>query len=397
MSSWRSTGFALWAIAAIAVTGCSSTSIPSRALRLATGQAGPGSSVPFDRLVMIGETFEAQGNYAKAQRMFNIVLSKNPNNTQAAQAVRRIAARQQNNGKVFEGTGNSGSPTNLGMPETMMASAQAGYRAASPTPPPVRETVRKPIRTLVAASTIPTRSTQVGAPFKAPSRPVVEPVAKPAPEDWALPRIAPSPVFNNPETGRVTMVNHETPQPSAFEMPKLPAGAQPVVPAAINIEACLDNPAGHVPTLISSLTSADPDVRSLAAFLLGEAGVAGRDGLADLQTRLSAESADNIRITVAESVSKLDRTNLQARSVLISTLRSGSPALKSQAAFALRVFAGSGDQEVLETLSAALSETNTDVVSMAALSLSDFGPQANGALAALEAAKQGTNQQVREA
>ncbi|MFK7818684.1 MAG: HEAT repeat domain-containing protein, partial [Planctomycetaceae bacterium] len=71
--------------------------------------------------------------------------------------------------------------------------------------------------------------------------------------------------------------------------------------------------------------------------------------------------------------------------------------LKSQAAFALRVFAGSGDQEVLETLSAALSETNTDVVSMAALSLSDFGPQANGALAALEAAKQGTNQQVREA
>jgi hypothetical protein len=348
---------------------------------------------------MIGETFEAQGNYAKAQRMFNVVLSKNPNHSAAAQGIRRIASRQQNNGRVFEGTGQPASPTGLGMPDVMMASAQAGYRAAPAPKPAVRQSTPKPVRTLVAAATIPTRSNNVGASFKPPVTAVASKStrAKTAPEDWSLPNIAPSPVFSNPESGRVKMVNHEAPTQSAFEMPKLPTTMAATVPASINIEACLDNPADHVPTLISALTAVDPDIRSLAAFLLGEAGAAGRTGLADLQTRLSTESSDGIRVTVAESVSKLDSANQQARSVLLSTMESESPGLRSQAAFALRVFAGAADKQVLQTLVTALSDSNADVVSMAALSLSDFGPQATGALSALEAAKSAASPQLIEA
>ena len=80
MRSWRTIGLAVWALCAVAVSGCSSTSLPSRFVRLATGQVGPAQNIPYDRLVTIGQTFEAQGNYDKAERMYNLVLAKQPNN-----------------------------------------------------------------------------------------------------------------------------------------------------------------------------------------------------------------------------------------------------------------------------------------------------------------------------
>ncbi len=402
MSSWRSFGLTLWALAAVTFTGCSTTSIPARAMRLATGQIKPGANVPFNRLVDIAETFENQGNFTKAQRMYNLVLSKNPNNTQASQGIRRIAGLRKNDGRVFEGTGKPSTSSPMNQPEVMLAGASGRSTGNVSTAIATTESVTDPrpksVGALVASSTIPTRSTNRGMPFRPPTTTpgtTQQPGRAVAPEDWTLPQAAPSPVFANPEAGRVKLDASElAPQP--FVMPaSLTVQSAPAT--AINIEACLDRPQDHVPTLLAALNAADPEARSLAAFLIGEAGPAGFSGLPSLRSRLAMESSETIRVTVAESICKLDRSDIQARSVLIRSLTSHDAKTRSTAAFALRVFAGYSDQEVIRALVAALSDTNVGVVSMAALSLSDFGSHATAALPALEATKAGARPQMKEA
>ena len=400
MSSWRSTGLTLWALATIALSGCSSTSIPARLARIATGQVGPSESVPFDRLVSIGKTFEAQGNYDKAQRMYNMVLSRQPNNVDAGQSMRRLVALRRNNGRVFEGTGKPllpAAPSMQRQQAVMMASApqpqssgitqvsnesftSGGLRVAKP----------KSVQALTAASTVPYRS----QPNKQTTKSEPELSVPPTEEEWTLPRVAPTPVFNNPEAGRVSMDTMAPAEP--FVMPKT-RSAPTVVAAPINIEACLDNPENHMTELTGALAAADPDVRSLAAFLLGEAGPSARPAINQLRSRLSTESSEPIRISVAEAIAKLDSSDEIAKSFMLKAIGSKDPSIRSQAAFAMRVFAESADQRTVSALESAVADPDQNVAAMAALSLSDFGAKAVSALPALTNARVGASQEVKDA
>lgn len=405
MSSWRSTGLALWALVTIAMSGCSSTSLPVRMVRVATGQVRPTGTVPYDRLVAIGKTFETQGNYGKAQRMYNMVLSRQPNNVEATQSLRRIAALRKNDGKVFDG-GQPAGPATPAMQQqaVMMASASQPHG----TPARVTQTStttstraprrKKSVQALTASSTVPVRSPKpnTDSGFSIPTGAgYTKRSAAPPREDWSLPRVAPAPVFGNPEAGRVRMDNAAKAQP--FVMPRAAAAGSALPVSSINIEACLDNPENHINELVAALASPDPDMRSLAAFLLGESGSAARPGFHLLRGRLATETSDSIRVTVAEAICKLDSSDVHAKSMLLNCMSSPDASIRSQSAFAMRVFAGSPDQHTLRALESALADTNTDVAAMAALSLSDFGAKAKPALPALEAAKNGSSQQVRDA
>ena len=402
MSSWRSTGLALWALTTIALSGCSSTSIPARLARIATGQVRPNGSVPFDRLVAIGKTFEAQGNYDKAQRMYNMVLSRQPNNVDAGQSMRRLVALRQNNGRIFEGTGRRVLPAAPAAPAmqrqqaVMMASAprpQSGITQVSNESPAsggLRVAKPKSIQALTAVSTVPFRT----RPKKQVKKSEPDLSVPPLEEEWTLPRVAPSPVFDNPEAGRVTMDTMAPVEP--FVMPK--TRSEPTVVAGpINIEACLDNPENHISELTGALAAADPDVRSLAAFLLGEAGPSARPALNQLRSRLSTETSEPIRISVAEAISKLDSSDKSARSFMLKALGSTDSSIRSQAAFAMRVFADSADQRTVSALESAVADSDQNVAAMAALSLSDFGAKAMSALPALKNARVGASQEVKDA
>lgn len=414
MSSWRSIGLAVWALCAVALSGCSSTSLPGRFVRIATGQVGPAQNIPFDRLVTVGQTFEAQGKYTEAQRMYNLVLSKQPNNVHAAQSMRRLAALRSSNGRVFDGAQQY---QQSAPPTQMMAAAQhqtptiqmVSATSAAPVPQTKR---RKSVSTLTAASTVPFRTK--ARPQSQPASneefaaPIIRQVANEVrqdqaplpPEEWTLPRVAPAPSFQHPETGRVRLENTHVAAAPVQAAPATAITAPPAMTAAapINIESCLDNPALHVGKLQQALTSADPDTRSLAAFLLGEAGQEAASALPVLKLRLTAENDESLRVTIAESVAKLDSSDVQARTVLLSGLRSSNTAIRSQAAFGLRVFAAAADKTpTLEALTSALADSDADVVAMAALSLSDFGTNGKSALPGLEAAKTGASKEVQDA
>jgi hypothetical protein len=368
-------------------------------VRVATGQVGPSGSVPFDRLVSIGKTFEAQGNYDKAQRMYNMVLSRQPNNVDAGQSMRRLVALRQNNGRVFEGTGRPilpAAPAMQRQQSVMMASApqpQSGITQVSnesSTSGGLRVAKPKSVQALTAASTVPFRT----RPKKQVKQSEPELSVPPKEEEWTLPRVAPSPVFDNPEAGRVSMESMAPVEP--FVMPK--TRSEPTVVAApINIEACLDNPENHISELTGALAAADPDVRSLAAFLLGEAGQSARPALNQLRSRLSAETSEPIRVSVAEAISKLDSSDQSARSFMLRALNSRDSSIRSQAAFAMRVFADSADQELVSALELAVADSDQNVAAMAALSLSDFGSKAVSALPTLKNVRSGASQEVKDA
>lgn len=399
-------------------------------MRLAAGQVGPAQNIPYDRLVTIGQTFEAQGNYDKAERMYRLVLSKQPNNVQASHSIHRVMAMRSNNGRVFDGSmyqqpsvapampvmpQGQGQPTHMlaGQPGPngiqMVSATVVAPATAAPVPAkPKSKSV------LTAASTVPirTKTTRVRTAATTDDSeefavPIVRTTAtRPANraalprEEWTLPRVAPSPNYAHPETGRVRLENTNVAAAPVQESlgANVYGSTQTAAPAQINIEACLDNPSLHVDKLARALSAADPDVRSLAAFLLGEAGNDAISALPQLKTRLSSEADESIRISMAEGVAKIDKADVQAKTTLLAGLRSTNTAVRSQAAFGLRVYAAAvGSQPTVDALTTALSDSDGDVVAMAALSLSDFGTNGKSALPGLEAAKAGATKEVQDA
>lgn len=397
MRSWRSSGLALWAIVAVSLAGCSSTSIPARAVRVATGQVQPVNSVSADRLIAIGRTFERQGNFARAQGLYNLVLSQHPGDSEAAQGLQRIADLQSGHNQIFDGAAPSpaAAPAN-----TMMAAAQQTphTRTASATQP-----VASPVRTVAAQAPAVTQ-----AQVTAPAEPVAANLADTG--NWQLPRgaeVAAPEVESESVSGRASFdstgvetdpIETAVDEPAAAVEADNAAGisrATLIDPEPIDIEACLDNPADHIELLSYCLSDADPDTRSLAAFLLGESGQ--HETLNLLRDRLTTEPSPQIRATVAEAIGKLDCSDAGARECLLSGLRSDSVPLRSQSAFALRVFAAAPELETLAALEHALSDAHAEVTAMAALSLSDYGSSARAALPALQAARTGASMQVQDA
>ena len=83
--------------------------------------------------------------------------------------------------------------------------------------------------------------------------------------------------------------------------------------------------------------------------------------------------------------------------VLSQCLESPEVEIRSQAAFALRVYASTGHPECVRQLAAHLSDADPNVRSMAALSLGDFGPAAAEAIPAIQAVMNDYSPDVRDA
>ena len=380
MQSWRKKGFALWALAALAATGCSTTSIPARAARLATGQVYEDASIPSSRLVAIGKTFEGQGNYTKARRMYSLVLNREPGNRYAVASLQQI--RHMQDGQV--------PPRSMSIPQAAPMFQQPTMIAysGSVTPP-------RPKTALVAASTVPVRSA-----YRASVDTDVVNIAPPAPKisesDWKLPVVISSPSV---VTGavRVAGLGPEPAVADEFVMPV--AGTADSAPGTqATFEKMLEDPAQHVPALLSDLDAADTEVRANAAFLLGEAGSQAAGGaVAELRKRLASEGSESVRITFAEALGKLEASNEASRSTLLAGLHSPVVEVRAAAAFALRVFGPQQDAVALDVLRDTLMDKDDSVAAMAALSLSDFGTAAQVAIPDLEIIRNDASARLRDA
>ncbi len=166
-----------------------------------------------------------------------------------------------------------------------------------------------------------------------------------------------------------------------------PALDEPTSTGAEDLMQLMDDPAAHLARLITELRSGNDEVRSMAAFLIGEAGPDAVAATAPMRAGLTSETSEPIRIVIAEALGKMNASDDTSRDVLMAGLKSTSTDVRSASAFALRVFKGQPDPAIVDALKLALVDSEESVAAMAALSLSDFGRQAKSAVQVLEAVR----------
>lgn len=376
MKSWRNKGLALWALAALTVTGCSTTSIPARVAKLATGQVYEDGNIPSSRMMAVAQTFEGQGQYTRARQMYSQILRREPGNRYAMVSLQKI--RHYADGQA--------PPPSFNAPRPAPAYQQTMIAAAEPP---------KPKQALVAASTVPVRSASR-------ARVDLDQIAPPAPQaaeaDWSLPVVRTA-----NETGRTQIANISEPAPKAVAQTDnfvMPVSADGVVAKSSHatFEMMLEDPAKHVGELIADLGDESVEKRANAAFLIGEAGPeSAREAIAELRSRLATESSESIRITFAEALGKLGASDAASKATLLAGLHSPLAEVRTASAFALRVFGQEQDAEALDILRDTLMDKDDSVASMAALSLSDFGDAARVAIPDLEIIRTDASAQLRDA
>ena len=398
-----------------------------------TGVKGPTGPVSSERVLSVARMFEQQNNYQKARQLYHTVLRSSPGHPQATELLANLE-----NARVL-GT-MPGSPDSL-MPNpnaTMLAmggqpvygqpvygqpafpAAAETRRIASPEQqsPPAMATVaavptqanqvpvktvtqstvvpEQPVATPAATATVTVEATPNADAFVAPiEQPVTEAVAAPTPQVPATPPefeqpIAPANVAPEAPANDVRAIAHQVTNDETVTTAEMtsPAGS---------IEEYMDNPEQAIPQIINFLDHETPDVRSLAAFLIGETGWKGAAALPSMKQRLTTENVPAIRLTVAESLAKIDSQSLDAFEVMSESLVSDDDKVRTQAAFGMRVFAAAGHPECVQQLSQALGDPNSAVRTMAALSLGDFGQAATDAIPALRNALNDSSADVRDA
>ena len=428
---------ALTVSCAMGTTGCA-TSGPV-ALLSAVGQR---RHITADRLMAVAETFEEQQNYGKARELYRLVLQRQPRNSTAGQRVAWIDSLR----------GGQPSPAPF---ET--SSTQQRYARSAPQPrahvhvqPPAMPTQAPVLAQSPAVHVQPLvvnsqPEAQVAPRF---ARPQIDTVRVPAaPQSTAnkfddiqaAPQSTPSAFETVVDRGRVTVevfaAQAPTYEPASVSQGTAPDKPEWTLPVSTTeqqavelvdstneaagalataagifevssgsdefnenaIEQFTDYPDLVVPELTEFLAASDPEVRSLAAFLIGETGFKGASALPRMIARLDSEPSEPVRITLAESVAKIDSQSQMALQVLANGLRSSDFEIRSQSAFAMRVFTASSRNECITHLVAALSDSDPRVRSMAALSLGDFGTAAARAVAALESALSDSSADVRDA
>lgn len=408
-----------------------------------------------DRLISVARVFESQQNYGKAKQLYKLVVSQQPNNIEAIQQIAWIdslgtgipvsnprigapaAAPQMyaqadysrpaapNNfapQSVAEATKAvrmpaipvvmSGTDPSTGEPFLIDSTGQLPPIEAAPLEVVAEEAYSTEVESYAPESMV---SAPVGVAVEYPVESVeVNTVAQPIGTvslngasgsesgndgEWAMPVSAEESVPVMPEGNSVTLqVEHPIEQLSgSFEDPMPTDTVAMTSEVQLGaIEQYVDHPEKSVPQLVQFLDDADPDIRSLAAFLIGETAGQGASALPVLNQRLKREPHEVIRITIAEAIAKVDSQSREAFMVMSECLDSDDAEIRSQAAFALRVYASAGHSECVTRLATSLTDANSNVRSMAALSLGDFGPSAATAIPALEAALGDDSSDVRD-
>jgi len=388
MRSWRTTGLALWALAAIAASGCSSTSIPARVTRLATGQVYEDERVPHSRLLAIGKTFEAQGKYSRARRMYRMVLSQKPGHRQAIASLNRLQDIREGQLPAPNSLPDSPFAPQVRQPARMLAqqpaaspdSSVSGKRTIALTAPG-----KNPVPTQTVSRSTATTTTS-------------QPADTHGEHEWKLPVVTPTvPAPSSVDAGRVTLGDLSGSGDIQTQAFITPASDEPTSTGAEDLMQLMDDPAAHLARLISELRSDNAEVRSMAAFLVGEAGPAAVAATAAMRTSLTSETSEPIRIVIAEALGKMNASDDTSRDVLMTGLKSTSTDVRSASAFALRVFKGHADPVIVDALKLALVDSEESVAAMAALSLSDFGRQAKSAIQVLEAVRPTGSPELQQA
>lgn len=435
-------------------TGCVSSTPGS----LFTTSSRPSQEpITTDRLVSVARVFETQQNYGKAKQLYKLVLSQQPSNTEAIEQIAWIDSLGtgipvQNPRLGIPGAPAAAPPQMYAEanypPPAPVAQAAPPQRFAPQSIEEVTKSSRGPAIPVVMSGTDPSTgqpylldstgqlptitaapltvveeqisSVDMMAPVAVQVEYPVDPVdtvevstfAEPVgmatlgagldEGAWAMPVSGQqtAPVLM-PEDNSVPLeVEHPIEQLSGtFEEPFAGDSMTSVVEDSQlgAIEKYVDNPEESIPQLVEFLSHSDSDVRSLAAFLIGETTWQGASALPSLNRQLQTEEHEVIRITVAEAIAKIDSQSRDAFVVMAECLDSDDVEIRSQAAFALRVYAAAGHPECVGRLADCLSDSDTNVRSMAALSLGDFGTTAADAIPALEAALSDDSADVRDA
>ena len=419
----------------LGATGCVS-STPGSLLSFSSRPSQ--QPITTDRLVSVARVFETQQNYGKAKQLYKLVLSQQPSNREAIQQIAWIDSlgtgipaqnprlgEEASSPKLYaEATYPTERPKNF-VPQTVSAAVKTSRGPAIPvvfsgTDPATGQTYMLdstgslptqemlPHATLVSDSVsgnIVTEPVPVDVEYPIDESIDVNAFAEPVGtailgnDDgiWAMP-------VSGTETSPATSIDDSLPELELQSFEQLSGTFEAPVEVATRadnqlgaIEQYVEQPEQSIPQLIQFLGNADSDVRSLAAFLIGETGWKGASALPALNQQLQAEQHDVIRVTIAESIAKLDSQSRAAFMVMSKCLESPEVDIRTQAAFALRVYAGAGHAECVRQLAASLTDVDPNVRSMAALSLGDFGPSAAEAIPAIEAAMNDQSSDVREA
>ena len=400
MRSWRTSGLALWALAAILVTGCSSTSIPARVTRLATGQVYESERVPHSRLIAIGKTFEAQGKYSRAKRMYRMVLSQKPGHSQAIASLNRL--QNMHDGQLPAPNSVTPVAPQIQQPQRMLAKQMPIPPVPKPDAPGTAtftalEPEPAPTRTVSTSKVVASTAKVDPAPAVASKAPVSQPIDAHEEHEWKLPVVTPAITAPSQNTGRVSLGNLGGPEETESGVSTVSASTGPASTGAEDLMELMDDPASHLARLIAELESEDEEVRSMSAFLIGEAGPDAIAAATAMRTRLTTDSSEAIRVVIAEALGKMNASDDASREVLMAGLKSTSTDVRSASAFALRVFKGEADPAIIDGLKLALADSEESVAAMAALSLSDFGPQARSAIQVLEAVRPTGSPELQQA
>jgi len=406
-------------------------------------------------MLSIAEGYERRGNFAKARRLYGAVLARHPGQSAALRGLEVVAAREKARQALHrqmlakqQGQSNPNTRTAIARvhdTDDFKVQVTREQPAEQPIVAP-RPTVPRPSTSaVITADNVsnhqPTRSTDTApatsggslspsvaapeprwahpfAPAAANSKSTDRPpsVTSPPPvvvavqADSTASEAATAPTSLLSETeNHFLLPEHQTSPLPAFQNDPFadrPVGGQRIehlqqksnVPYTTVIEAYADNPARAVPQLTELLDDDSASNRSLAAYLLGQSGLAAKSAVPILQQRLKDEPLNLIRIYIAEALLRINPDDRDGIRVLLRSLDDRSESSRLIAACALSSATGNRHEaEAVKALTASLYDTAPTVRAMAALSLGQMGTAARAAVPNLTAIQFDEQLNVREA
>ena len=422
------------------VVGCAASR--SHTVRSESRPAGSQIDGADQQLLSIAQGYERRGNFAKARQLYNTVLARHPSLSAARRGLEVVAAREKSrqelrrsaiagrqNGShrdsetTLARVDNSQRPISRQQPVSQPVAAprpqtstvviadshsiEPAGRSSASVPAKTNRQPSPDIAAVEPPSAIPTELSSADRKSSGHSRTVAPPlVVRPVASKTTAPKTAPSASLRELAGSFVLPKTRHVPQPEFDPFPDQPDDGRKTlhfeqhsnVPHTTVIEAYADNPDRAVPELARLLGDEFDSNRSLAAYLLGQAGPAANSTLPSLRRHLKNEPNDLIRVYIAEALLRIDPDDRDGIHFLLRGLDDRRQSIRLLSACALSAAAGNKHEaEAVTALTASLYDTAADVRTMAALSLGEIGSAARAAVPNLTAVLVDEELKVREA
>lgn len=418
--------FLLGAGMSVIGVGCSAVNA------LVSSSAGHGAdgTAP-QRLVAIGRVFENQGRLNRATAMYRQALKADPGNSVAKERMDFIAGI--NSGKSFSPTERR-SQQAIAMADGIQKRVQTETRSKVDLKSALaNDAVTASLQPAVATVTAETVETVAQVSHDLPK--VETTTAPPAAFDddtgwvnvvdtgWelaemvdgnSLPSVEAMAVLpsmqqvSNKETIQIETVGFDDEDSSTSGKVTVAssegwkATAQPNIPISAvtldEIAACMENPVANTDKLIQGVTSGvDEGVKALAATLLTECPL-GNSSIESCLRSASLSESELLRLSALDALIQRDKIDNAGVDSLVSLLATANSEIRIQAAASLRNCANTDwSQQCVEGLAAMLTQSESQVVAVAASTLGDFGPQAAQHVTVLQHLSNSDDAQISEA